>query len=55
MSLRLHFVGIIVSCRGSYHDEHDYLLEMNQISKEFPGVKALDNVTFKVRREAFMH
>lgn len=29
--------------------EHDYLLEMNQISKEFPGVKALDNVTLKVR------
>ena len=28
---------------------HDYLLEMNQISKEFPGVKALDNVTLKVR------
>lgn len=28
---------------------HEYLLEMNQISKEFPGVKALDNVTLKVR------
>lgn len=27
----------------------DYLLEMNGISKEFPGVKALDNVTLKVR------
>ncbi|WP_432776038.1 sugar ABC transporter ATP-binding protein [Brevibacillus gelatini] len=26
-----------------------YLLEMNNISKEFPGVKALDNVTLKVR------
>jgi len=26
-----------------------YVLEMNQISKEFPGVKALDNVTLKVR------
>lgn len=26
-----------------------YLLEMNSISKEFPGVKALDNVTLKVR------
>lgn len=28
---------------------HEYLLEMNEISKEFPGVKALDNVTLKVR------
>jgi len=27
----------------------DYLLEMNGISKSFPGVKALDNVTLKVR------
>lgn len=26
-----------------------YQLEMNNISKEFPGVKALDNVTLKVR------
>ncbi|TVY01909.1 sugar ABC transporter ATP-binding protein [Paenibacillus cremeus] len=26
-----------------------FLLEMNGISKEFPGVKALDNVTLKVR------
>lgn len=30
-------------------NESDYLLEMNNISKEFPGVKALDNVTLKVR------
>ena len=29
--------------------EHEFLLEMNGISKEFPGVKALDNVTLKVR------
>ncbi|WP_421385035.1 ATP-binding cassette domain-containing protein [Bacillus salacetis] len=28
----------------------DYILEMNQISKEFPGVKALSNVNFKVER-----
>lgn len=28
----------------------DYILEMNNITKEFPGVKALDNVNFKVRR-----
>ena len=27
----------------------DFLLEMNHISKEFPGVKALDDVTIKVR------
>ncbi|MEK4520667.1 sugar ABC transporter ATP-binding protein [Psychrobacillus sp. FSL W7-1457] len=26
----------------------DYILEMNNISKEFPGVKALSNVNFKV-------
>ena len=28
----------------------DYLLEMEKITKEFPGVKALDTVGFKVRR-----
>lgn len=28
---------------------NEYFLEMNNISKEFPGVKALDNVTLKVR------
>ncbi|WP_186575851.1 sugar ABC transporter ATP-binding protein [Aquibacillus kalidii] len=28
----------------------DYILEMNQITKEFPGVKALSNVNFKVER-----
>ncbi len=28
----------------------DYVLEMNKISKAFPGVKALDDVTFKVKR-----
>lgn len=28
----------------------EYILEMNDISKEFVGVKALDNVNFKVRR-----
>ena len=26
-----------------------YILEMRNISKEFPGVKALDNVNFKVK------
>lgn len=29
--------------------EHQYMLEMNNISKEFPGVKALDGVTLQVR------
>lgn len=29
--------------------ETDFLLEMNNISKSFPGVKALDDVTLKVR------
>lgn len=28
----------------------DYILEMKNITKEFPGVKALDNVNFKVKR-----
>lgn len=30
--------------------DREILLEMNNISKEFPGVKALDNVQLKVRR-----
>lgn len=29
---------------------NDYILEMNNISKTFPGVKALDEVNFKVKR-----
>ncbi|MBJ9988581.1 MULTISPECIES: sugar ABC transporter ATP-binding protein [Paenibacillus] len=29
--------------------EREFLLEMNRISKEFPGVKALDGVTLQVR------
>lgn len=29
---------------------NEYLLEMEQIEKSFPGVKALDSVTLKVRK-----
>ncbi|UQZ85757.1 Galactose/methyl galactoside import ATP-binding protein MglA [Paenibacillus konkukensis] len=29
--------------------DHEFVLEMNGICKQFPGVKALDNVTLKVR------
>lgn len=28
----------------------EYILEMVHITKEFPGVKALDDVTFKVKK-----
>ena len=28
----------------------DYILEMNHITKEFPGVKALNDVSFNVKR-----
>ncbi|SYX83172.1 sugar ABC transporter ATP-binding protein [Paenibacillus alvei] len=30
-------------------EQHEFVLEMNNISKEFPGVKALDQVTLQVR------
>ena len=30
-------------------DSNSYILEMRNISKNFPGVKALDDVTLKVR------
>lgn len=32
----------------------EYILEMNSITKTFPGVKALDNVNLKVKRVRFM-
>jgi len=35
--------------RGAIMADAEFLLEMNKISKEFPGVKALDDVTVKVR------
>lgn len=30
-------------------EKAEFLLEMNNITKEFPGVKALDDVSLKVR------
>ncbi|MPQ43050.1 galactose/methyl galactoside ABC transporter ATP-binding protein MglA [Clostridium tarantellae] len=35
---------------SSKSNNTDYILEMLNISKQFPGVKALDNVTLKVRK-----
>lgn len=29
--------------------QREYLLEMTNVSKSFPGVKALDNVNLKIR------
>lgn len=40
---------LFVLVRGG-NSMSDYILEMNNISKEFPGVKALSNVNFKVRK-----
>lgn len=34
---------------GSINEKREYLLEMQGISKEFPGVKALDNVNLNIR------
>ena len=31
-------------------EQDNYILEMDNIVKEFPGVKAIDGVTFKVKR-----
>jgi D-xylose transport system ATP-binding protein len=28
----------------------DYILEMEHVTKDFPGVRALDDISFKVRR-----
>ena len=49
---RRPFLKYKVSSRktGGQDMEHDVLLEMKNISKEFPGVKALDNVSLTVRR-----
>lgn len=32
----------------------DFLLQMTNVSKTFPGVKALDSVQLKVKKEKFM-
>jgi len=34
----------------SHFDNGDYILEIDNVTKEFPGVKALSNVSFKVKR-----
>ena len=39
----------ILKFKGGVHMEQPALLEMRGISKEFPGVKALDNVQLTVR------
>ena len=33
----------------------DYILELNNITKNFPGVKALDNANFKLKKNQSMH
>uniref|UniRef100_UPI0028A6D964 ATP-binding cassette domain-containing protein n=1 Tax=Mixta calida TaxID=665913 RepID=UPI0028A6D964 len=35
--------------RENTTQQHEFLLEMTNVSKSFPGVKALDNVNLKVR------
>ena len=42
-------IGLDRTAGGVVLSENSYLLAMNNISKEFPGVKALDDVTLKVR------
>jgi D-xylose transport system ATP-binding protein len=37
---------------GELLELEEYILEMNSVTKEFPGVKALDDVNFKVRKGA---
>ena len=34
---------------------NDVLLQMSHISKEFPGVKALDDVSLTVKEEQYTH
>mgnify|MGYP001324486689 CR=1 FL=1 len=40
----------MTSPEGSGRGRPDYILEMRDITKEFPGVKALSNVDMAVRR-----
>ncbi|SUB76435.1 Galactose/methyl galactoside import ATP-binding protein MglA [Phocoenobacter uteri] len=36
-------------------NESPYILEMRNVSKTFPGVKALDGINLKVKKVLFMH
>ena len=36
-------------------DNHDIILEMKNITKTFPGVKALDNVNLRVEEVKYIH
>ena len=35
--------------------ENEYVIEMKHITKHFGGVKALTEVSIKVKKERFMH
>lgn len=35
--------------------EQDYILKVEHVSKQFPGVKALDDVSIGVREVQFTH
>jgi len=45
-----HLICFLKVFKRGTMDMEDYILEMNDITKEFPGVKALDTVNFKVKR-----
>ena len=34
-------------------DSSEFVIEMLHITKEFPGIKANDNITLQLRRERF--
>jgi len=44
------FSALIKPNKKRYDMSNEYILEMKNISKSFPGVKALDNVSLKVRK-----
>nr|WP_307908848.1 hypothetical protein [Mycoplasmopsis bovis] len=35
--------------------EHNYAVEFEHVTKDFVGIRANDDVTFKVKKEQFMH